>query len=86
MNITIVGTGHVGLVTGACLAEVGNKVICLDLDPKKIRILGNGDLPIRELGLLDMVRRNVAADRLSFTKDINLAVRHSEIQSIAENI
>ena len=83
MNITIVGTGYVGLVTGACLAEVGNKIVCLDLDPKKIRILANGEVPSQEPGLLDMVRRNVAADRLSFTTNIDLAVAHGEIQFIA---
>ena len=57
MKVTIVGTGYVGLVSGACLAEVGNKVLCLDLDPEKIRILDNGDIPIHEPGLLEMVRR-----------------------------
>ena len=61
MKVTIVGTGYVGLVSGACLAEVGNHVLCLDLDPAKIRILENGDIPIHEPGLIDIVRRNVAA-------------------------
>ena len=64
MKITVVGTGYVGLVSGACMAEVGNDVLCLDLDPEKIRILEEGGIPIFEPGLLDMVRRNVQAGRL----------------------
>eukprot|EP00825_Cyclidium_porcatum_P009426 TRINITY_DN14810_c0_g1_i3.p4 TRINITY_DN14810_c0_g1~~TRINITY_DN14810_c0_g1_i3.p4 ORF type:complete len:129 (+),score=26.43 TRINITY_DN14810_c0_g1_i3:40-426(+) len=64
---TWVGTGYVGLVSGTCLAEVGNDVLCLDLDPNKIRILEDGGIPIHEPGLLEMVRRNVAAGRLHFT-------------------
>jgi UDPglucose 6-dehydrogenase len=83
MKVTIVGTGYVGLVSGACLAEVGNKVLCLDLDPEKIRILDGGDIPIHEPALLEMVRRNVAAGRLQFTTDIDRAVAHGKIQFIA---
>ncbi|MEO6421674.1 MAG: UDP-glucose/GDP-mannose dehydrogenase family protein [Candidatus Nitrotoga sp.] len=83
MKVTIVGTGYVGLVSGACLAEVGNHVLCLDLDPAKISILENGDIPIHEPGLIDVVRRNVAAGRLSFTTDIDRAVAHARIQFIA---
>ena len=83
MKVTIVGTGYVGLVSGACLAEVGNHVLCLDLDPAKIRILENGDIPIHEPGLVDIVRRNVAAGRLGFTTDIGRAVAHARIQFIA---
>jgi len=83
LKVTIVGTGYVGLVSGACLAEVGNHVLCLDLDPAKIRILENGDIPIHEPGLIDVVRRNVAAGRLSFTTDIDRAVAHARIQFIA---
>ncbi len=83
MKITIVGTGYVGLVTGACLAEVGNDVMCLDLDEKKIQILINGDIPIHEPGLLDIVRRNHAEGRLHFTTDIQKAVDHGELQFIA---
>ncbi len=67
MKISIVGTGYVGLVTGACLADAGNDVLCLDLDPKKIEILESGGIPIHEPGLLDIVRKNVAAGRLKFT-------------------
>ena len=79
----MVGTGYVGLVSGACLAEVGNHVLCLDLDPEKVRILENGDIPIHEPGLIDIVRRNVAAGRLGFTTDIDRAVAHARIQFIA---
>ncbi len=83
MKITVVGTGYVGLVSGACLAEVGNDVLCLDLNPDKIRILEEGGIPIYEPGLQEMVRRNVAAGRLHFTTDIDRAVQHGTIQFIA---
>ncbi len=83
MKITVVGTGYVGLVSGTCLAEVGNDVLCLDVDPEKIRILKEGGIPIYEPGLQDMVRRNVAAGRLHFTTDIEEAVRFGTIQFIA---
>ena len=63
MNITVVGTGYLGLVSGACLAEVGNNVLCLDLDVNKINMLKEGGIPIFELGLEDMVRQNVKANR-----------------------
>lgn len=83
MKITVVGTGYVGLVSGACMAEVGNDVLCLDLDKEKIRILEEGGIPIFEPGLLDMVKRNVAAGRLHFTTDVEKAVAHGTIQFIA---
>lgn len=83
MKITVVGTGYVGLVSGTCLAEVGNDVLCLDLDPEKIRILQTGGIPIFEPGLLDMVKRNVESGRLRFTTDIEQAVAHGTIQFIA---
>jgi UDPglucose 6-dehydrogenase len=83
MKITVIGTGYVGLVSGACLAEVGNSVLCLDLDKEKIRILEEGGIPIFEHGLLDMVRRNVEAGRLKFTTDVEKAVAHGAIQFIA---
>ena len=83
MKITVVGTGYVGLVSGACLAEVGNDVLCLDLDVEKIRVLEAGGIPIFEPGLQDMVRRNVAAGRLHFTTDVARAVQHGTIQFIA---
>jgi UDPglucose 6-dehydrogenase len=83
MKVTIVGSGYVGLVTGACLAEVGNQVVCLDVDAKKIEILNSGGIPIHEPGLLEMVARNRAAGRISFTTDVERAVTHGDIQFIA---
>jgi len=83
MKITVVGTGYVGLVSGTCLAEVGNDVLCLDVDPAKIKILEEGGIPIYEPGLQEMVRRNVAAGRLHFTTDIEKAVQHGTVQFIA---
>ena len=83
MKITVVGTGYVGLVSGACMSEVGNDVVCLDLDAGKIRVLNEGGIPIHEPGLHDMVRRNMAAGRLHFTTDVNQAVQHGTIQFIA---
>ena len=83
MKITVVGTGYVGLVSGTCLAEVGNDVVCLDVDPEKIRTLEGGGIPIHEPGLLEMIRRNVAAGRLHFTTDVEKAVHHGTIQFIA---
>src|SRR6185369_5270835 len=65
MKITVIGTGYVGLVTGTCLAEMGNHVVCLDVDAAKIRILEEGGIPIHEPGLLEMVKRNRAAGRLT---------------------
>ncbi|MGV8992373.1 MAG: UDP-glucose dehydrogenase family protein [Thiobacillus sp.] len=83
MKITVIGTGYVGLVTGTCLAEVGNEVLCLDLDLKKIETLKAGGIPIYEPGLEDMVKRNVEAGRLSFTTDVEASVAFGEIQFIA---
>jgi UDPglucose 6-dehydrogenase len=83
MKITVVGTGYVGLVSGACLAEVGNDVLCLDLNPEKIRVLKEGGIPIHEPGLDQVVARNVAAGRLHFTTDIEEAVRFGTVQFIA---
>ncbi len=83
MKVTVVGTGYVGLVSGACLAEVGNDVLCMDVNPEKIRILEAGEIPIFEPGLLEMVKRNVAAGRLRFTTDVARAVHHGTIQFIA---
>ena len=83
MKITVIGTGYVGLVTGTCLAEVGNEVLCVDVDERKIGILQSGGIPIYEPGLEDMVRRNVAAGRLIFTTDVEASVNFGEIQFIA---
>ena len=83
MKITIIGTGYVGLVTGACLAEQGNDVLCLDLDADKIAILNNGGIPIHEPGLEVIVASNRANGRLKFTTNIEQSVAHGEIQFIA---
>ena len=83
MKITVIGTGYVGLVSGACLAEVGNDVLCLDLDAEKVGVLNAGGIPIHEPGLLDMVARNRAAGRLRFTTDVAEAVMHGLLQFIA---
>ena len=83
MNISIIGTGYVGLVTGACLADIGNHVFCLDLDERKIATLNEGGIPIYEPGLGDLVESNVEAKRLSFSTDIEASVAHGDVQFIA---
>ena len=83
MKITVFGAGYVGLVSGACLAEVGNHVLCVDIDTKKIQMLQQGELPIFEPGLKEMVRRNLDAGRLSFSTNIEHAVQHGTVQFIA---
>jgi len=83
MKITIIGTGYVGLVTGACLAELGNDVFCLDLDAKKVELLNNGGIPIHEPGLEEVVARNRAAGRLTFSTDVEAAAHHGVLQFIA---
>jgi UDPglucose 6-dehydrogenase len=83
LKLTIIGTGYVGLVTGACFAEVGNDVLCLDLDAAKIRTLNEGGIPIYEPGLLEIVKRNHAAGRLQFTTDVEQAMRFGTVQFIA---
>ncbi|MCS6476798.1 UDP-glucose/GDP-mannose dehydrogenase family protein [Burkholderia thailandensis] len=83
MKITIIGTGYVGLVTGACLAEIGHDVFCLDVDPRKIDILNNGGMPIHEPGLQEIIARTRAAGRITFSTDVAASVAHGEIQFIA---
>jgi UDPglucose 6-dehydrogenase len=83
MNITIYGSGYVGLVTGACMAEVGNHVLCVDIDAEKIAALKNGEIPIHEPGLDRLVIRNFAAGRLEFTTDVDRGVAHGLFQFIA---
>jgi UDPglucose 6-dehydrogenase len=83
MKVTIIGSGYVGLVTGACLAEQGNNVFCVDVDSKKIDILNSGGIPIYEPGLKEMIERNRTAGRLQFSTDIAASVAHGEIQFIA---
>lgn len=83
MRLTIFGTGYVGLVTGACLAEVGHQVVCVDIDERKIDRLNRGELPIWEPGLGAIVARNVSEGRLTFTTDVGAGVSHASIQFIA---
>ena len=83
MKITIIGTGYVGLVTGACLAELGNDVFCLDVDQSKIDLLNNGGIPIHEPGLEEIVARNRASGRLQFSTDVAASVKHGQLQFIA---
>jgi len=83
MKITVIGSGYVGLVSGACLAELGNDVVCLDVDPRKIAILNSGGVPIYEPGLEDVIKSNVAAGRLRFTTDVAESVAHGLVQMIA---
>jgi UDPglucose 6-dehydrogenase len=83
MKVTIFGSGYVGLVTGACLAEVGNDVLCVDVDPTKVETLIAGGIPIYEPGLEDLVRKNRAAGRLNFTTELAAGVAHGLFQFIA---
>jgi len=83
MKITVIGSGYVGLVTGACLSEMGNHVLCLDVDAEKIALLQGGGVPIHEPGLEPLIQRNTAAGRLQFTTDVDQAVQHGTIQFIA---
>ena len=81
MKVTIIGSGYVGLVTGACLAELGNNVFCLDIDPQKIDLLNSGGVPIWEPGLDEVIARNRAAGRLRFSTDVEAAVAHGDIRT-----
>lgn len=83
MRIAVIGTGYVGLVVGACFAETGNQVICVDKDDAKVRALRRGRIPIFEPGLEELVRRNATEKRLTFTKDLASAVKKSEVIFIA---
>jgi UDPglucose 6-dehydrogenase len=83
MNITVVGTGYVGLVVGACLAETGNDVTCADVDARKIGMLHQNQIPIYEPGLEDLVERNQTQERLKFTTDVPAAIARAEVVFIA---
>ena len=83
MNITVIGSGYVGLVSGACFAEMGNSVTCVDIDNVKIANLNKGIIPIYEPGLEAMVLRNVKNKNLFFTTDLTIALQNSEIAFIA---
>jgi len=83
VKITIIGSGYVGLVSGACFADLGNDVVCVDVDEKKIAQLRGGTIPIYEPGLQQLVSHNVAAGRLRFTTDVDESVTHGAVQFIA---
>jgi UDPglucose 6-dehydrogenase len=83
MKITVFGSGYVGLVTGACLADAGNHVVCVDIDARKTEVLNRGEVPIHEPGLQSSVKRNFAAGRLRFTTDAKTGVDHGLFQMIA---
>src|SRR3974390_365801 len=83
MRITIFGSGYGGLVTGACLADAGNHVVCVDVDERKIAMLLEGEVPIHEPGLDDVVKRNFDAGRLRFTTSAEEGVSHGLFQLIA---
>jgi len=83
MKITVIGSGYVGLVSGVCLAELGNKVLCLDVDPNKIKLLQQGNVPIYEPGLDELIKSNVSAGHLNFTTDVEESVAHGLVQIIA---
>ncbi len=83
MNIAIVGTGYVGLVTGTCLADFGNHVVCVDIDQNKVDMMRNGQVPIYEPGLEEVFSRNVKAQRIEFTTDIQDALNHSDVIFLA---
>ena len=83
MKVTVYGSGYVGLVTGSLLADVGNEVLCVDVDETKVSNLKKGVIPIFEPGLDEVIKRNVEAKRLDFTTDMDQAVAHSEVQFIA---
>lgn len=83
MKVTIIGTGYVGLVTGTRPAELGNQILCIDIDPAKIELLNNGGVPIYEPGLKELIDRNREAGRLAFSTDIKLAAEHGDVLFIA---
>ncbi len=83
MNVSMVGSGYVGLVTGACFAETGNTVVCIDKDPDKIASLRAGRIPFHEPGLAPLVEKNLAEGRLTFTSDLAAAVRHARVIFLA---
>ena len=83
MNTTVIGTGYVGLVTGACFSEFGVPVVCVDKDEEKIAALRRGEIPIYEPGLGELVARNVKAGRLSFSDDITEAINSALVIFIA---
>ena len=84
MKICVIGTGYVGLVSGTCFADIGNEVICVDVDKKKINNLNSGVIPIYEPGLEEMVKRNLKQGRLKFSNNVSNAIRKYKIKSSAK--
>jgi len=89
MKISVIGTGYVGLVTGTCLAETGNEVLCIDIDEKKVKKMQNGEVPIYEPHLDVIFERNINANRLRFSTSLKGGLEHGDIifleQKISEN-
>lgn len=83
MNITVVGTGYVGLVSGTCFAETGNKVVCVDIDAEKVKMMQNGSIPIYEPGLEVLFKRNISQGRLTFTTDLANGIKDAEVIFLA---
>ena len=83
MRVTIIGTGYVGLVTGTCLADFGLQVTCVDQDEQKINLLNSGGIPIYEPNLAPLIKKNISASRLTFTTDLENAVKQSQVIFIA---
>lgn len=83
MKVTVIGAGYVGLVTGACFADSGNSVCCLDIDERKISLLNGGGVPIYEPGLSELISKNLVEGRISFTTDIRKALSGAEVVFLA---
>jgi UDPglucose 6-dehydrogenase len=83
MKISVIGSGYVGLVTGACLADIGNHVVCLDTNQQKIEQLSQGEIPIYEPGLRELIYRNLSSGRIRFSSDVQLSAQHGDVQFIA---
>ena len=85
MHVSVIGAGYVGLVTAACFADVGNIVLCVDIDPHKVEKLKRSEIPIHEPGLEQLVERNVAAGRLRFSTSYDDAVSHATLDSLSQS-
>jgi UDPglucose 6-dehydrogenase len=83
VKLSVIGTGYVGLVVGTCFAESGNDVICVDNDERKLRMLKKGESPIYEPGLMEFLKKNIGEKRLTFTDDLDMAVKKTEIIFLA---
>ena len=83
MNLTVIGTGYVGLVTGTCLADMGNNVTCVDIDEDKVKAMKNGKIPIYEPNLEELFNKNIVGDRLHFTTNLKEAIQNSSVIFLA---